>query len=50
MRWLAAFLMVVGVSLAGSDGAFFPYLNFVGVAFAIGGGALAMLCLPLEDA
>ena len=31
MRWIAVMLLVAGLALAGSDGAWFPWVNFAGL-------------------
>jgi len=40
MNWLAALLLVIGLGLAGADGAWFPWINLVGVGLLIGFAAL----------
>jgi len=35
MRWIAAFLFVAGISLAGSDGPLFPWINLLGAGLIV---------------
>lgn len=44
MKWLASVLLIVGISLAGSEGPLFPWLNWVGV------GLLLLMALLLRNA
>lgn len=48
MRFFAAFLLIGGISLAGSDGPLFPWLNLFGVGL-IWTVALMLRRLPLEE-
>jgi hypothetical protein len=48
MKFVAATLFVAGISLAGSDGPLFPWINLLGAAL-IGCMALILRNMPLEN-
>ncbi|WP_316347658.1 hypothetical protein [Desulfuromonas acetoxidans] len=48
MKLVAATLFVAGISLAGSDGPLFPWINVLGIGL-IGLMTLMLRHMPLED-